>query len=158
MKRPRALAFLLFIASILPAVLSARPLPLAQAAPPQSSPYDDLFAQGEKLRLEGEFDKALALFEDAAALAVKSGLPRGETQARLKLGLLYWNLGRMADSRSAYEQAFALSKRSSLDDLVAASSASLSIAGLYAEAKALLDREEYSPSIETFKPETCVKL
>jgi len=155
MKRLRASAFFLIVAFCLPGVIGASSFPSAQTSPVSAQPspasYDTLFAQGEKLRLAGEFESALALFEDAAALAAKSGFPRGEAESRLKLGLLYWNLGRMAESRAAYEQALSLAKRSSLDDLAASSSAAVSIAGLYADAKALLDREEYSPSIETFK-------
>jgi tetratricopeptide (TPR) repeat protein len=152
MKRPRYFSILLILASFFPAVVFGRDFVLPQTAPTQASPrYSDLFAQAENLRLAGEFEKALALCKDCAALAAKDGLKKGETEARLKIGLLLWNLGRMAESKTAYLDALALAKSSGLDDLNGLVSAALEIADFYNEAKAFRDKEDYSRSIETFK-------
>jgi tetratricopeptide (TPR) repeat protein len=152
MKRPVFFAPILLIFLLFPLVLHPRASCPPQTAPAQAAPrYNDLFAQAEKIRLSGEFEKALALFKDCAALAANDGFKKAETEARLKIGLLLWNLGRMAESKTAYLDALALAKGSGLDDLNGFASAAIAIADLYTQSKALLDQDNYSQSIETFK-------
>ncbi|MCX6564184.1 MAG: CHAT domain-containing protein [Candidatus Aminicenantes bacterium] len=143
---------LLVVFIFFPLVLHPRASCPPQTAPTQASPrYSDLFAQAEKLRLAGEFEKALALFKDCVALAAGDKAHKNEAEAHLKIGLLFWNLGRMAESKTAYLDALALAKSAGLDGLNGFASAALAIADLYTQAKALLDQENYSRSIEAFK-------
>ncbi|MDP2915919.1 MAG: CHAT domain-containing protein [Candidatus Aminicenantes bacterium] len=152
MKRHVFFAPILLIFLLFPLVLHPRASCPPQTAPTQAAPrYNELFAQGEKLRLSGEFEKALALFKDSAALAARDNSKKGETEARLKIGLLFWNLGRLKESEAAYRDALALAKAAGIDPARKTAADALEIADHYAKAKDLIDRDNYSQSIETFK-------
>ena len=143
---------LLLIFIFFPLVLHPRASCPPQTAPAQASPrYNELFAQGEKLRLSGEFEKALALFKDCISLAAKDGARRDEAEARLKTGLLLWNLGWLKESEAAYRDALALAKSAGLDELARSAADALEIQDLYNKGKSFRDKEDYAQAIEHFK-------
>ena len=56
--------------------------------------YIELFSQGERLRQEGEFEKAGLKFKDCLTLADKFGSEKDKSDVNLKQAVISWNLGR----------------------------------------------------------------
>jgi CHAT domain-containing protein/tetratricopeptide (TPR) repeat protein len=125
--------------------VSASPFPS-----PFDSQYLEQFAQGERLRLEGEYEKALLSFSRCAALAAESGSKKEELEARIKLGLILWNLGRLKESETAYLDARALAKSSGLKDREEEVSDALEICSLYNKAKALRSNGDPVKAVELY--------
>jgi CHAT domain-containing protein/Tfp pilus assembly protein PilF len=139
---------------IIPILLELSLYSSGVSASPSPSPFDsrylEQFAQGEQLRLEGEYEKALLSFSRCAALAAESGSKKEELEARIKLGLLLWNLGRLKESETAYLDALALAKSSGLKDREKEVAAALEIYNLYNKAKALRSDGDPMKAVELY--------
>ena len=101
---------------ILLLLLSGSPAPAA-ASPLVSQleqQYLTEFEQGEKSQLEGDFQAAASAFSSSLKLAKRIGNPEKTCDSLLKLGLMYWNLAELNNSRKFYNDALTLAKKSNL--------------------------------------------
>jgi tetratricopeptide (TPR) repeat protein len=109
------------------------------------------FILAEKLRLEGEYEKASQYYKDCVSLAIKTGSIKDELEARIKLELILWNLGQLKESEDYYLHAMSLAKSSALKDREKECRAALDILNLYNEAKEFRLKGSYEDSIEYFR-------
>ncbi|MEA2005715.1 MAG: tetratricopeptide repeat protein, partial [Acidobacteriota bacterium] len=107
--------------------------------------------KAEKLRLEGEFEKSLKLYEKSLYQAKKTPDKTSECKILLKIGLLYWNLGQMDKSREVYSYALTLAQKSSFIKLQTEADTALRIHSLYVEAKKYRSQGQHQKSAECFQ-------
>ena len=110
-----------------------------------------LYNEGEKLRVEGNFEKAESLFSRSLAAARKEKNPNRELDALISLGLIYWNVGLVKESADFFADALTLAKNSSNKEKEADCSLYLEIYRLYQESKNLRSTKEYDKAIECFQ-------
>jgi len=113
--------------------------------------YTELFAQAEELRIEGNFDKSIELFDAALRLAQKSKDEKKQCEILQKLGILYWNIGQLSDSTNRFEQAQILAKEVDLKEAKEKTNAALKIHKLYNEGKAFSQSGEFQKSIDSYE-------
>lgn len=113
--------------------------------------YSQFFTQGEKFRLNGEFEESIRLFEKSLSVAKKITDKKRECESLIKLGLLYWNIGQLKESSVHYEHALKLTQKFNLKSLQKKCQNSLEIYRLYQEGKKLCSSGEYQKSIESFQ-------
>ncbi len=63
------------------------------------------------MRLQGDFEAALSFYIKSADLSRSLGLPREEIRARMKIGLINWNIGKVDDAAEQYSAAKVLAER-----------------------------------------------
>lgn len=113
--------------------------------------YSRLFAQAEKFRTEGEFEKSLELFEASSGIAKRIPDEKKECESLLKMGLLYWNIAKREESAEKYKQALSLAQKLNLKDKQEECQNALEIYRLYREGNEFLSSGEYQKSIESFE-------
>jgi len=113
--------------------------------------YSQLFTQAEKFRQDGEFEKSVESLEKSLDIAVKMADERKQCEALSQLGLLYWNLGKMPESSSYYEDSSKLAMKLNLNDEFIKCQTALSIFRLYDEGKEFRYDGQYEKSIDSFK-------
>ena len=113
--------------------------------------YRELFRQAEKLQSEGEFDKAIDIYEKSLSLSREFGDKRAELDSLLKLGLLNFVLGELEKSTASYIGSLSLATKLSLKDQMNESQSALEINKLYAAGREFRSSEEYQKSIKSFQ-------
>jgi CHAT domain-containing protein/tetratricopeptide (TPR) repeat protein len=131
--------------------LHSQDIPISKSSSIVEPQYSGLFNQGEKFRLEGEFEKAIDCFKDSISLANKSGAKKVELEAHAKLGILFWNLGQLKESENSYLKALALAKSLGLKDREKECQDALYIINLYNKAKEFRSSGDYENSIKYFQ-------
>ena len=131
--------------------LHSQDIPISKSPSIVEPQYNGLFNQGEKFRLEGEFEKAIDCFKNSISLANKSGAKKVELEAHTKLGILFWNLGQLKESENSYLKALALAKSLGLKDRETECLDALDIINLYNKAKEFRSSGDYENSIEYFQ-------
>lgn len=131
--------------------LHSQDIPISKSSSIVEPQYSGLFNQGEKFRLEGEFEKAIDFFKNSISLANKCGAKKVELEAHTKLGILFWNLGQLEESENSYLKALALAKSLGLKDREKECLDALDIINLYNKAKEFRRSGEYKNSIEYFQ-------
>lgn len=131
--------------------LHSHDIPISKSSSIVEPPYSGLFNQGEKFRLEGEFEKAIDCFKNSISLANKNGAKKVELEAHTKLGILFWNLGQLKESENSYLKALALAKSSGLKDREKECLDAFDIINLYNKAKEFRSSGDYKNSIEYFQ-------
>jgi CHAT domain-containing protein/Tfp pilus assembly protein PilF len=112
--------------------------------------YTELFAQAEELRIEGNFNKSIELFDNALKLTQKSKDEKKQCEILQKLGILFWNKGKLEDSTKKFEQALLLAQKLNLKKALEFSKTALEIYKLYNEAKEFRTSGDYQNSIRSF--------
>ena len=112
--------------------------------------YTELFAQAEELRIEGNFDKSIELFDNALKLSQKSKDEKKQCEILQKLGILFWNKGKLEDSTQKFVQALLLAQKLNLKKAQEFSKTALEIYKLYNEAKEFRTSGNYQNSIRSF--------
>ena len=74
------------------------------------SQYRGFFTKAESYRKAGEFKKAIEFFEKSLNIAVQISNKEKESESLIKLGLMYWNIGKLKQSSAYYRQALSLAK------------------------------------------------
>jgi len=113
--------------------------------------YSQIFIQAEELRIEGNFNKSIELFENSLKLAYKNKDEKKQCEILQKLGILLWNTGNIDDSADRFRQAQFLAQKESLKDALEKSNSALEIYNLYNEGKAFRNSNEYEKSIDNFE-------
>lgn len=131
--------------------LHSQDIPISKSSSIVEPQYSGLFNQGEKFRLEGEFEKAIDCFKNSISLANKSGAKKVELEAHTKLGILFWNLGQLKESENSYLKALALAKSLGLKDREKECQDALDIINLYNKAKEFRLSGDYENSIKYFQ-------
>jgi len=120
-----------------------------QTASPEK--YTEYIKQGESLKQEGQYEKSIELFQKALALSRKSNETKKSYEAFLKLGVLYWNIGRLDESLKFYNEAFDLTKNTALIEKKDEAQNYIQIYTLYQSGKEYRNQGEYNKSIESFE-------
>ena len=68
---------------------------LNYSSTPMSDRYSQLVQNAEELRINGEFEKAIEVFDISLELAKEIPDKEKECEALIKLGLMYWNIGKI---------------------------------------------------------------
>ena len=110
-----------------------------------------LFNIAEKLRTEGDFLQSIIIFEKSLSIAIKKADRAKECESLIKLGLLYWNIGKLKESSDYYNRAFSIAKKNQLKYEEYISSNSLRIYKLYNEGKAYRSSRDFQRSIKSFR-------
>jgi CHAT domain-containing protein/Tfp pilus assembly protein PilF len=113
--------------------------------------YFRLFKQGEKSRVEGEFEKSIEFFENSLNLARKIPDEKKQCESFIRLGLLNWNIGQLDQSSEKYNKALVLAQKINLSDREQECRNCLEIYRLYEDGKNFRDSGEYLKSIEKFQ-------
>ena len=106
--------------------------------------------EGEIARQNGDFQKALELYEKEFIEAKKENNKNREVKSLIKKALLNWNLGQLDISKNNYIEALEISKRENFRDLHETCRTILEIFNLYADGKKFRSSGEYNQSIESF--------
>jgi len=112
--------------------------------------YSRLFKLGDETRLEGDFKKSIELFEDSLSVAKNIPDEKKECESLIRLGLLYWNIGKLNDSSNYYQQALDIANKLNLKNFQEECHNARKIYNLYKKAKSFRDSCEYQKSIESF--------
>lgn len=115
------------------------------------SQYFQFSIQAEQYRLAGEFEKSIDLFEKSFQTAEKLHDTEKECIALMKLGLLYWNTGKLNISTEKYSSALAIAKNFNLNKQQEEIKNALEIFNLYSEGKNFRSSRKYQESIESFR-------
>jgi len=132
---------------------------LSQQSPENSSSSPSLssnkkltshFKDGETARQNGEFQKALELFEKERIEAKKENNKKREVESLIKKALLNWNLGQLDISKNNYIEAFKISENENFIELQETCETTLEIFNHYTDGKNFRSSGEYNRSIESF--------
>ena len=123
---------------------------MAAASPQSDSAFQNKINQGSALRQQGEFHKAIAMFDDALRLAGARGDARARLECLMNLGILYWDIGKVKDSDEIYRQALFLSQKLGLKDREAQCATYLKIYGAYVRGKEACSAGLHQLSIAQF--------
>jgi len=112
--------------------------------------YYSLVDSGEEEIKEGNFEKAIELFEQALLWAREELPAEEEVRCYERLGLLYWNIGELNKSSVYYNKASLLSNRLNLPGELNACQTYLEIYNLYNEGKKHRALKDFDESIKNF--------
>ncbi len=116
--------------------------------------YSEYFSQGERSRLQGDYEEAIEFFTRALSLSRKNKNSGAEIESLIKLGLLYWNTGKPDDSADFYKKALALADNAEIGEKKDEIQDYIQIYDLYQAGKGFLGDAspvEHQKSIESFE-------
>ena len=113
--------------------------------------YSQYSKEGKNFRLNGEFQNAIELFEKSLNFAKKIPDKEKECSTLLKLGLMYWNIGRLKKSSEFYKNALSLAQKLNLKNEQEESQNALKIYVFYSEGKKHRSSGQYQESIKSFQ-------
>jgi len=113
--------------------------------------YSQMFIQAEELRKKGNFNKSIELFENSLELAKRNKDEKKQCEIFQKLGILFWNIGKIDDSAEKFKQALFLAQKGNLKNALEKSNSALEIYNLYNQGKAFRLSKEYEKSIDNFE-------
>jgi CHAT domain-containing protein/tetratricopeptide (TPR) repeat protein len=116
-----------------------------------SSQYERLLQDAEGQRKNGEFEKAIELYDKSLAEAKKIPDDKKVCEVLIKLGLMYWNTGDLKLSAQYYSDAASIAKRNHLVELEELCKNALQIYSLYNEGKTFRSQDDTQKSIESFQ-------
>jgi len=111
----------------------------------------DLFQKAGALRSRGEFQEAADVYKEALAAARAQNDAAAETDSLLLLGIMYWNMGKLKESRSFTTEAQALSEQNRFSEKLKLSFAILEIHDAYDRGKSYRSSDVMPESIESFE-------
>jgi len=106
--------------------------------------------EGEIAIQNGDFQKALELYEKEFIEAKKENNKKREVKSLIKKALINWNLGQLDISKINYIEALEISKQENFKDLHETCRTILEIFNLYEDGKKFRSSGEYNQSIESF--------
>jgi len=116
-----------------------------------SDRYSQLTLEAEELQINGEFEKAIEVFNKSMKIAKEISDREKECNALIKLGLLYWNIGKLKISSKYYSEANSLAKANNFIEFKGHCQNALEIYSLYNQGKNYRSLNETQKSIESFQ-------
>jgi CHAT domain-containing protein/Tfp pilus assembly protein PilF len=116
-----------------------------------SDQYSKLFHEAEEFQKNGEFEKAIEIFTQSREIAKNISDKEKECDALIKLGLLYWNIGKLKISSKYYSDALSLAKENDLKSLEIRCQNVLEIYSLYNQGKKYRSLGDTKKTIESFE-------
>jgi len=113
--------------------------------------YTMTINQAEDQLKNGNYDKAIELYKEALIQAGRIDSESEEARCFMRLGLLYWNVGRLNESSDMYKKALSITQKISLKNEQEECLTALEIYKLYSEGKDFRSSRKYEKSIESFK-------
>ncbi|MGD8535571.1 MAG: CHAT domain-containing protein, partial [Candidatus Aminicenantes bacterium] len=116
--------------------------------------YSEYFKQGERSRLQGDYEEAIEFFKKALSLSRENKDTRAEIKSLIKLGLLYWNTGKPGDSADFYKKALSIAENAKISEKKEEIQNYIQIYDFYQAGKGFRDDfspGEYQKSIESFE-------
>jgi len=124
---------------------------LNYSSTPMSDRYSQLVQNAEELRINGEFEKAIEVFDKSLELAKEIPDKEKECEALIKLGLMYWNIGKIKISSQHYRNALSIAKSHNLKHQEEYIQKSLKIYSLYNLGKKYRSSNDTQKSIDSFQ-------
>jgi len=143
-------AHLIFF-SFHPALFSIQSSPSSAPDSALKEKQSEYFDQAEKLKLQGDYEKSIELFNKALSLARKNNDKEIEVEALIKIGILCWNLGDLEESFNNHRKAFSLAEKAKFAKKKEEINNFLQIRVLYKTGKDSREKGEYQKSIENFE-------
>ena len=113
--------------------------------------YYSAVKSGEIYRKAGDFNRAIDAFRQAWGFAKETGNKKEEADCLLSLGLLYWNIDKLKESREKYEHALRLSQQHELKNKLKECQIALEIYRLYSGGKKYRSEGKCHKSINSFQ-------
>lgn len=113
--------------------------------------YSLFFTKAENLKKEGEFNKSIEFFEKSLNIARNLFDVEKECESIIKLGILYWNIGKLKQSTDYYRQANSIAQKFNLKIKQKKSRAAIEIFKLYTEGKKLYTEGKKSRSLGLYQ-------
>ena len=118
---------------------------------PSTREIQNILDDGAKLRMSGEFYRAIRKFEDALYRSKLIYSADNERTALIQLGILNWNIGEMQKSHLYFEQALSLAKIDRSGQVESYCRDAERIFHLYTRAKEMRSANLHAESIALFK-------
>jgi tetratricopeptide (TPR) repeat protein len=112
--------------------------------------YTRAFGEGESARARGDFEGAVARFNEALTISRQANDATAEAACLAKLGLLLWNLGRVREAEGNYSEAALKAGNPGPGEVLPNSLAALDIIRLYNRGKDLRLSNALPRSLEAF--------
>jgi tetratricopeptide (TPR) repeat protein len=112
--------------------------------------YMRAFGEGESARARGDFEGAVARFNEALTISRQANDATAEAACLAKLGLLLWNLGRVREAEGNYSEAALKAGNPGPGEVLPNSLAALDIIRLYNRGKDLRLSNALPRSLEAF--------
>ena len=116
-----------------------------------SERYSQLILEAEEFRINGEFEKAIEVFDKSMKIAKDIHSPEKECNALIKLGLMYWNIGKLEISSQYYSEAKSIANTNNLKEIEEHCQNTLEIYSLYNQGKNHRSSNETQKSIDSFQ-------
>jgi len=112
--------------------------------------YFYFFDRAEKSRKTGKYEDSINLFEKSLILARRIPDEKKEYESLSRLGLLYWNKGRLVESSDFYKKALFLATRLNLNEKKEEIEKMLKIFEFYTRGKKYRSSANYKKSVKAF--------
>jgi CHAT domain-containing protein/TPR repeat protein len=113
--------------------------------------YKRLFSSGEVLKEKGQYMKAIQVYKECLDLVKKSSVPEKKIMCYMRLGLMYWNIGKLARSVELYKKAMFFSQAVGFISQERECQSYIDIYEYYSEGKKYRSSGQYQKSILSFK-------
>ena len=113
--------------------------------------YWKSYDSAEVLLKKGDYHNAISKFEESLGIARENGYYEGTVKSNMRLGLLYWNIGKLEESTKLFKIALSLASKYGELEYVKECQKSLDIYQLYSAGKEYRSSGKYEKSIEGFE-------
>ena len=113
--------------------------------------YSEHFTLGENYKLQGNYEKSIKSFKKALSLAKKNNNEKNKVESLIKLGILYWNTGKLDISLSFYKEALSSAEKAELTEKKEEILSFIQIYNLYKAGKDYRKKGRHQESIENFE-------
>jgi CHAT domain-containing protein/Tfp pilus assembly protein PilF len=138
------------IAQLLSLGIIALCIVAASGSPQSHSAFRSIISQGSILRQQGEFPKAIEMFQEALHVGKAHGDVHIQLESLMNLGILNWNIGKIKESNDIFRQALALSQKLGLKEQETRCAAYLRIYEAYVHGKEACVSGSHHESINQF--------
>ena len=113
--------------------------------------YSEHFKQGENFNLQGNYEKSIQSFKKALSLIRNNNNEKNRIESLIKLGILYWNTGKLDISLTFYTEALSSAEKAELIEKKELVLNFIQIYNLYKAGKDCRNKGKHQESIEIFK-------
>ena len=113
--------------------------------------YSEYFHQGENFKLQGEYEKSIEFFKKALYLAKENNDKKSELESLTKLGVLYWNIGKLDESIDIYNEALSIAEKAEINEKKEEVLDFIKIYEFYQASKGYYSQGKHQESIENYE-------